>query len=371
MKVTLREKKLKNSKRSLYLDFYPPIEIDGKLSRREFLSLYVFEKPKNETEREHNKETRILASSICARRQLELQEGAHGFVSRKRTGDFLQFFTDLAARKKGADGSLSFIWQNALNHFSDFCGGRYTFGQVDRNLCERFREYLSDRPSRKTPGNRLATNTVKNVFARFLSAAKTAYEQKLIQSDPTIGVRRVRAVETKREFFTIDELQRLSATECAAMPEDLRRAALFSALTGLRHSDIKKLLWSEVQHNSEGHFLHLSIQKTGETLYQPMSDEARELLGKAGKPDEKVFPKLKYSVMTSIHLNRWLIAAGIAKNATFHAFRHTFATAQITLGTGIFTVSQMLGHRDVRQTQIYARLLDEKKREAAGKIKLK
>lgn len=72
MKVTLREKRLLHGKKSFYLDFYPPI-IDattGKPTRREFLSLYIFERPKNDLERLHNKETRMLGASICAQRQL-------------------------------------------------------------------------------------------------------------------------------------------------------------------------------------------------------------------------------------------------------------------------------------------------------------
>ncbi len=55
MKVNLREKKLKNARRSFYLDFYPPVISDGKRTRREFLTLYIFEKPKIELERDHNR----------------------------------------------------------------------------------------------------------------------------------------------------------------------------------------------------------------------------------------------------------------------------------------------------------------------------
>ncbi len=77
MKVNLREKKLKNGKRSLYLDFYPPIIFDGKQTRREFLSLYVYEKPKTEGERDFNKETRSLAENLRSKRQLDLQANPH------------------------------------------------------------------------------------------------------------------------------------------------------------------------------------------------------------------------------------------------------------------------------------------------------
>ena len=96
MKVNLREKKLKNGKRSLYLDFYPPIISDGKQTRREFLSLYIYEKPKTEAERDFNKETRMLAETIRSKRQLDLQANPHNFISpRRKNADFLDFFRKL------------------------------------------------------------------------------------------------------------------------------------------------------------------------------------------------------------------------------------------------------------------------------------
>lgn len=60
--------------------------------------------------------------------------------------------------------------------------------------------------------------------------------------------------------------------------------------------------------------------------------------------------------------------AGILKDITFHLARHTFAVMQLNLGTEIYTVSKLLGHKELKTTQIYARILDEKKREAVNKI---
>ena len=60
--------------------------------------------------------------------------------------------------------------------------------------------------------------------------------------------------------------------------------------------------------------------------------------------------------------------AGISKNITFHCARHTFAVLQLALGTEIFTLSKLLGHSELKTTQIYAKIIDEKKREAVNKI---
>jgi site-specific recombinase XerD len=117
--------------------------------------------------------------------------------------------------------------------------------------------------------------------------------------------------------------------------------------------------------------LYLKIKKTGEHLILPVSSEAREFLGEADEANEKVFKSLKYDGMTNIYIERWTKAAGINRKITFHAFRRTYATGLITGGVDFYTVQKMLGHSDIRQTQIYANLVDEKKREAANKITLR
>ena len=71
-----------------------------------------------------------------------------------------------------------------------------------------------------------------------------------------------------------------------------------------------------------------------------------------------------------INLNKWVAKAGITKKITFHCFRHTFATLQLTGGTDIYTVSKLLGHRDLKTTQIYAKVIDKSKRDAVNRITL-
>lgn len=72
----------------------------------------------------------------------------------------------------------------------------------------------------------------------------------------------------------------------------------------------------------------------------------------------------------SAPLKRWIKSAGITRNITFHCFRHTYATPQLAGGTDIYTVSKMLGHTNVRTTQVYAKVVDEKKEKATDVIKI-
>lgn len=102
----------------------------------------------------------------------------------------------------------------------------------------------------------------------------------------------------------------------------------------------------------------------------PISDDAYSLLGERKSPTDQIFKGLTYSAYENKHLAKWIGLAGIEKDITFHCFRHTFATLQLSKGTDIFTVSKMLGHRELKTTQLYAKIIDPTKREAANKIKL-
>ncbi len=64
----------------------------------------------------------------------------------------------------------------------------------------------------------------------------------------------------------------------------------------------------------------------------------------------------------------WIMKAGITKHITFHCARHTYATLLLTYGVDIFTLSKLLGHKNIKNTQIYAKIIDRKKREAVDKL---
>ncbi|WP_245593073.1 tyrosine-type recombinase/integrase [Crocinitomix catalasitica] len=77
---------------------------------------------------------------------------------------------------------------------------------------------------------------------------------------------------------------------------------------------------------------------------------------------------MKYSAWHNLKLQQWVMKAGISKTITFHCARHTYATLQLTQGTDIYTVSKLLGHRELKTTQIYAQIIDQKKVDATNVI---
>ena len=201
------------------------------------------------------------------------------------------------------------------------------------------------------------------------AALKQAYQDDILQTNLNAKIQPIKTADTRREHLTIEELNSLVKTPCNN--DLLKRSALFSALTGLRFSDIQKMIWGELEYRKgQGYFLNFSQKKTKGVEVLPISEQAYKLLGEPKAPEAKVFEGLKYSAYQNKHLFQWIGAAGITKDITFHCFRHTYATLQLYSGTDIYTVSKMLGHKDLKTTQVYAKIVDESKRKAANNIKL-
>lgn len=167
-------------------------------------------------------------------------------------------------------------------------------------------------------------------------------------------------------YLTIEEVKKLAQTECEY--PNIKRAFLFSCLTGLRRSDIINLTWGEIQQQGEYVRIIFKQKKTKGQEYLDISPQAAELLGERGKPNDHPFTDIHSPSCTNEAIKRWVLRAGIQKEITFHCGRHTFAVMMLDLGTDIYTVSKLLGHRYLTTTQIYAKVLDKNKQAAVSKI---
>lgn len=141
-------------------------------------------------------------------------------------------------------------------------------------------------------------------------------------------------------------------------------------MTGLRHCDIQELKWGQIVRHNNSWRINFEQEKTNGVEYMPISDQAYEMCGDRRDPDRLVFEGLMDPSWINRPVKKWIEAAGINKHITFHCFRHSYATLQLTNGTDIFTVSKMLGHTNVKTTQIYAKVVDAKKEKAAKAIKI-
>lgn len=336
----------------------------------EYLNLYLYEKPKTTLEREHNKETLKLAEAIKAQRTLDSQSSEHGFISNIRGKmSFTQFFKSIVDTKFNVLGSHG-NWMSAYKHLLNYCKGQdITFNKVDERFLEGLKEYLLSNVNSKNTreGKKLNRNTALSYFNKVKTALKEAYNQRIIKDNPALRVKCIKGEDTHRQFLTLEELQQLVATSCE-MPE-MKTAFLFSALTGLRWSDIKELTWGKISYSEQdGWFISFTQRKTKGMEILPVPGQAIKLLGERKADSEKVIDNLVYSAWNNKVLHKWVKDAGIEKHITFHCARHSFATLQLSMNTDIYTVSKLLGHRHLKTTEIYAKVIDKKKIEAARRI---
>lgn len=381
VKVTLRDKPISKGRKSLYLDFYPaiPHPKTGKPTRREFLGLYTFEKPKTSTDKHHNAETHKIAESIRQKRENLLNkpeiysqyEKQQLKIKEQGEINFVEYFRKLANKRKASNYDN---WISALHYLEAFTNGNLKFADLNEMFLEDFKDYLLTTKSNKSDKTTLSQNSAVSYFNKVKATLKQAFKDGILQTDLNAKISPIKAEETRREYLTIEELNTLAKTPFSN--ELLKRAVLFSALTGLRFSDIQKMRWSEIEHIAgQGYFINFSQKKTKGVEVYPISEQAYSFTNGKENPKEmeqekQVFENLPYSAYHNKQLAEWILDAGITKKITFHNFRHTFATLQLFNGTDIYTVSKMLGHKDLKTTQIYAKIVDEAKREASNKIQL-
>lgn len=149
----------------------------------------------------------------------------------------------------------------------------------------------------------------------------------------------------------------------------LRRASLFSCLTGLRFSDILNLRWNNIQEVAGiGLCVVLKTQKTKTPATLPLCEDAIELIGE--RQTGKVFVGFK-KTLTAKPLKDWIKAAKLDKRITFHCFRHTYATLQMAMSSNPYLVSQALTHKNLETTLRYTHNVPTALVDTLGKISIK
>ena len=404
-KVTVRLRKSDALERwSIYLEAYP-VMIPGKNGRqrvREYLNRYITTplwdmtnvartsgdgeknyRPKRDDNGiiqcrpQGDQQICIYADKVRALRQKEYddmvifsdieQEQIEQMECSKR--NFIDYFEYIiGVRHKFSSPSIVVNWTRVHELLQIFSKDEpIEFQEINLKFMEAFRSFILGAPQGGSKKGSISQNTASTYFAIFKAGVKQAFVDGYLTIDVSAKVKGIQERESRREFLTVEELNRLAHTPC---DELLKRASLFSALTGIRHCDIKKLKWSEVESFNGAHRVVFTQQKTKGLVYMPISEQAYQLCGEPKNPNQLVFPGLPSPSWINSPLKRWVTAAGIKKHITFHCFRHSYATLQLAGGTDIYTVSKMLGHTNVRTTQIYAKIVDSKKDESTKAITL-
>lgn len=289
----------------------------------------------------------------------------------ERSGqNFIDYFKKITySRHPNSSESIIINWNRVAALLEIFSKNKpVPFSSISVKWMEEFKMFLLSASQGGSKKGSISQNTASTYFSIFKAGLKQAFIDEFFSSDISERVKNIPTKESRREVLTIEEVNKLAETPCSN--NILRRAAFFSILTGLRHCDIQELKWGQIVRHNNSWRINFEQEKTNGVEYMPISDQAYEMCGDRRDPDRLVFEGLMDPSWINRPVKKWIEAAGINKHITFHCFRHSYATLQLTNGTDIFTVSKMLGHTNVKTTQIYAKVVDAKKEKAAKAIKI-
>ncbi|MBU3679241.1 MAG: site-specific integrase [Candidatus Kapabacteria bacterium] len=340
--VVLRLQKGKRANH-LFLDIH-----SNGIRTREFLRLYLV------GDENADRETLLKAEQIRTTRLQQLHARRYGIqpIDYQWQKDFTRYFADLA-RSRGGN------WKTTLSHIRTAFPSQQSFADINESWIRHFISYLRKRE--------LHINSI-TIYAEILKTAlNVAVREHVIPRNPFEDIDAPRRKRTQRTFLTIEELQQLANAECSK-PE-IKRMFLFACFTGLRISDIRRLTWGMVRNDG----LHITQKKTGDYNNIPLAEQAQSILGSQPCSEDlasqtPVFLLPISNEMVNRHLKKWARNAGIQKKVTTHVARHTFATLLMTADTNLYTIQHLMGHRDIRITQIYTKMLHRQKVEAVAKM---
>jgi site-specific recombinase XerD len=255
-------------------------------------------------------------------------------------------------------------FNTVLKHTRSFLQWKYKLDDIDIRKLDY--EFITELEFWYKSVQHCDHNTTMKYIACVKKMAIRALRNGWLQRDPFMGFN-LALREVEREALTAEELETMEGknfgTDRLAQVRDI---FLFSCFTGLAYADLQKLKRSEISTGIDGgKWIFTRRQKTDTASRIPILPMAQEILDRYAdhpqcKAKDKVLPILSNQKMNA-YLKEIADCCGITKRLTFHIARHTFATT-ITLSNGvpIETVSKMLGHRNLKTTQHYAKILDRK-----------
>lgn len=370
MLITLKQRKLSDGRLSLYVEYYKGSNIDDNGKRLhirdfEYLKIYLHQNPKTPVEKKENKENQKLAENILAIRKAEFVQGK--FKIRNAAKDkkkFLDYFSEKTQEKVNSVNNYG-NWTSTLIHLKKVIPQNLLFEEIDENFIKKVKNYIDNEAKTKSDLP-LSLNSKYSYFNKFKACLRSAFDEGYLSINYAARIKSFEQSESQREYLTHHELQRLAKASCKY--EVLKKAFIFSCLTGLRWSDINALIWSEVREEGEISRVNFRQEKTDGVEYLYISKQAREILGDRKSGQDRVFKGLKYGVSFNNEIVRWCNRAEVNKHITFHSARHTNAVLLLENGADIYTVSKRLGHREIRTTAIYAKIVDQKMKEASELI---
>ncbi|HUH51350.1 MAG TPA: site-specific integrase [Flavobacterium sp.] len=265
--------------------------------------------------------------------------------------------------KEYAPGTLE-RYRTSLKHTMDFMKTKYSIADID--IKEVNHAFIMDYEFYLRSVRKCSNNTAVKYIKNFKKIIKLCIDNGWLDKDPFVNYKpKVREVE--REYLSQEEVLNIYSKEFKTERLNLvKDIFVFSCFTGLAYIDVKNLTESSINIGIDGEkWIFTHRQKTETASRIPLLPISQEIIQKYKNHPQCINEQRLLPVLSNQKMNAYLkeIAdvCGINKNLTFHLARHTFATS-ITLSNGvpIESVSKMLGHKNIKTTQHYAKILDSK-----------
>ncbi|MEO6731373.1 MAG: tyrosine-type recombinase/integrase [Ferruginibacter sp.] len=339
----IRKKKGKNGT-SLYLD-------NCYKGSRSYEFLGITLRPGNSpADREHNREMLNLAERIRSKRWNEILNQTHG-VNVKLNGqkDFLGFAETIIMERKGFNRGHTGV----LNKLKLFVGKNALLPEaINERFLDRFYDFLETCLTGESPSC---------YFKKLKRLLREATKEKMFVTNPADLVRCRKFTTKQKEILTFDEMNILLHAKCPN--EEVKKAFLFSCLTGLRYCDMKELKACSIKGNK----LELIQKKTKVKVSVILNDDAIKLIPKTAKNEDLIFHLPSHNGCLK-NLRVWMLNANIEKHITWHGARHSFGSNLVFNGADIYTTSKLLGHTSLKHTERYLRESCKLKEQAVNNL---
>ena len=303
-----------------------------------------------------------------------------GLNENKRTVlEVFQYHNDQIKQMAGKDFAEATItrYDTTLQHIKNFISHQYR--RSDLHLTELNHKFITDLEhylKTKEVGKCNHNSTLKYI-RNFRKIINMAVANNWLEKDPFLNFK-AKLEDSKRTHLTTEELRTIE-TKAISIPrvDAVRDIFIFSCYTGLAYADVAKLTAAHIHNGIDGEkWIFTNRTKTENKSNVPLFPPALAIIEKYKNNPECKYSGLLLPVRSNQKMNAYLKEladlCGIKKQLTFHMARHTFATTvTLTNGVPIESVSTMLGHKSIRTTQIYAKVVERKVSEDMAKLEAK
>ena len=277
--------------------------------------------------------------------------------------DHNQQMKKLVESEAYAQGTLTHF-ETTYDHVEHFIKWKYSTKDVDIKKINY--EFLADLEFYLKTERACAYNTAMKYLGDFKKIVLLCVKRDWLQKDPFLGYKLTRK-EVNKEFLVTEELEAITVKKFASERLTVvRDIFLFSCYTGLAYADVQKLKRSEIRTGIDGFkWLFIQRKKSNTPAPIPLLPVCLDIIGRYSNHPKCIEKDMVLPILSNQKMNEYLkeiaTVCGIEKILTYHLARHTFATT-VTLNNDvpIESVSKMLGHKNLKTTQHYAKILNKK-----------